>query len=232
MNRELSETELDERLVELVNQWWTTHHRPLLLSQIGGYDNGKLAAAVKARGRSLAAYIRNRLSDQVDVVRHDEKPQLVGAIPAGEDMAKLGGANALLEQTMRPPSGSVRFHRAFWAAFRQPLDESKGRYVSLNAPIHFQDIPLGEPRPDDFLEVDRTYIVDTEDDVHVQGKIENWLAINSLDSAIFEVSKAQTSKSSPANDLLGRLLDTLDPDQLARVSMPLDVVDRLRRQAL
>ena len=125
MNRELSESELDGRLVELVNQWWTTYHRPLLLSQLGEYDDGKLTTAIKGKARGLAAYMRNRLGDQVAVIQHDEKPQLVGAIPAAVDMAELGGANALLEDTSRRPSGSVRFHRAFWAAFRQPLDDSK-----------------------------------------------------------------------------------------------------------
>ena len=230
MNRELSDAELDGRLVELVNQWWTTHSRPLLLSQLGEYDDGNLTAAIKGKARGLAAYIRNRLGDHIDVIRHDEKPQLVGAIPAGVDVAELGGANALLEETGSRPSGSARFHRAFWAAFRQPLDDSKSRYMSLNAPVHFQDISLGESRPEGFTEVDRAYIVDTEDAVQVQAKIEEWLAVNSLDSAAFEVSKRQESKPLPAN-LLGRLLDALSPDQLARINMPLDVVDQLRREA-
>ena len=230
MNREISESELDGRLVELVNQWWTTHSRPLLLSQLGEYDDGQLTTAIKGKARGLAAYIRNRLGDQVDVIRHEEKPQLVGAIPVGVDVAELGGANALLEETGRRPSGSVRYDRAFWAAFRKPLDDSKSRYMSLNTPVHFQDVPLGESRPEGFTEVDRSYVVDTEDAVQVQEKIDEWLAANSLDSTAFEVSKRQESKPLPAN-LLGRLLDALDSDQLARINMPLDVVDRLRREA-
>ena len=36
----------------------------------------------------------------------------------------------------------------------------------------------------------------------------------------------------PSNDLLGRLLLSLEPDELRRISMPLDVVSKLRRQSL
>ena len=47
MNQQLSDSEIDERLVELVNKWWTENGRPLLLSQLGECDDGKLAAAVR-----------------------------------------------------------------------------------------------------------------------------------------------------------------------------------------
>ena len=232
MTQQLSDADLDERLVELVNQWWAEHGKPLLLSQLGGYDNGKLGAAIKGKARNLATYIETRLSDRVRVIRHEERPQVVGVVPADAEVARFGGATALLERTGNRPIGSVRFHRAFWAAFRQPLTESQRRYINLRAPVHFQDVPIDDPQPENSTEVDSAYIVDTEDEVEVQGKINEWLAANGLDSAAFAVSKEQESKPLPANDLLGRLLGALDPDQLARINMPLDVVDRLRRQAL
>ena len=232
MTLQLSDADLDERLVEWVNQWWAEHGKPLLLSQLGGYYDGNLSAAIKGKARNLATYIETRLSDRVRIIRHEERPQVVGAVPADTDVARLGGATTLLEQTGNRPSGSVRFHRAFWAAFRQPLDESNRRYISLTAPVHFQDVPNGEPQPENSTEIDGAYIVDTEDEVEVLGKIDQWLSAHGLDSAVFAVSKEQKSKPLPDNDLLGRLLGALDPDQLARINMPLDVVDRLRRQAL
>ncbi len=232
MMEESSRAEIDSRVVELVGECWAKHSKPLLLSQLGSRDDGQLAAVAKQQAGGLAAYIRSRLADQIRVIQHDAMPELVGAIPAETEIKEHGGPNALLERTRSEPGGTARFHRALWAAFRRPLDKSKRRYMSHREPIHFEDVPLGEQRVGDFTEVDSSYIVETGDAAQVQEKIEDWLAANSLDLTTFQVAKRRESSSLPANDLLGRLLVALDRDQLSRISMPLDVVDKLRREAL
>ena len=232
MTKEPSLAEIDDRLVDLVREWWEDRNKPLLLSQLGAHDDGKLAATARQEAGGLAAYIRSRLAERVRVIQHDEMPVLVGAVPADAGIDEYGGANALLERTRSQISGTTRLQPALWAAFRKPLDESRARYVSHRAPVHFEDVPLGEPPLGEFTEVERSYIVDTAEASQVQGKIEDWLAANNLDSTAFRASKGHESKSLPANDLLGRILVALDPDQLRRITMPLDVVDKLRRQPL
>ena len=232
MTKEPSLAEIDDRLVDLIREWWKDHKKPLLLSQLGARDDGNLAAQAKQEAGGLAAYIRSRLAERVRVIQHDEMPALVGAVPADAGIEEYGGANVLLERTRSQLSGTTRFHPALWAAFRKPLDESRTRYVSHTVPVHFEDVPPSEQPLGEFTEVERSYILDTAEASQVQRKIEDWLAANNLDSGAFHVAKGHEKKSLPANDLLGRMLVALDPDQLRRTTMPLDVVDRLRRQPL
>ena len=76
------------------------------------------------------------------------------------------------------------------------------------------------------------YVVPSADAPQVQREIDEWLTANDLDSAQFVVNRSARQESLPSDDLLGRLLAALEPDQLKRITMPLDIVDKLRRQRL
>lgn len=145
MTKEPSLAEIDDRLVDLVREWWEDRNKPLLLSQLGARDDGKLAASAKQGAGGFAVYIRSRLAERVRVIQHDEMPALVGAVPADAGIDEYGGANALLERTRSQLSGTTRFQPALWAAFRKPLDESRTRYVSHRAPVHFGVAPWRGP---------------------------------------------------------------------------------------
>ena len=231
MTNEPTPVDLDSRVVELVRQHWEEHGKALLLSQLGG--QGKIGTFAKQEAGSLAAYIRTRLANQVRLIQHTAVPELIGAIPADLELEKATDTDALLGRTRSQPTGSVRLHRAVWSAFRKPLEESKQRYLSRRPPFHFEDVPSGTELSDDFVEVSRSYVADPSADApQVQREIDEWLTANDLDSTQFVVNKSARQESLPSDDLLGRLLAALEPDQLKRITMPLDVVDKLRRQRL
>ena len=49
-------TELTDRIVvRWVEEYWTEHEKPLLLSQLGGLENGEIATLTKQESGSLKA---------------------------------------------------------------------------------------------------------------------------------------------------------------------------------
>ena len=225
--------DLDSQIIRLVREWWDEHQTPLLLSRLGNQDNGEIARQAKEQAGSLGAYLHRRLSEHVQIIQHSTKSPLIGALPADVDISVTGDVDVLLDQTRsQTPQTNQRFHPAFWAAFRKPLIEPKRRYMSVHTPLQFQDV-LPDNRPDGFVEVDRKYVVGTEAEVtEVQQTIQRWLADNGFESTEFLTTRPAAIAQLPSDDLLGRLLLALESDDLKRFSMPLDIVDKLRRQSL
>ena len=233
MASSLQPSDLDDRIVDLVRECWEEHGIPLLLSRLGGEDDGRIARFAKQEASSLGAYLRHRLDTRVRVIHHSSKPTVAGAIPTDVAAGVNGDFDMLLERThSQSPRTIPRYHPAFWAAFRKPLDESNGRYVSVQPPLRFQDT-LPEHKPDGFVEITREYVLGPDAEVaEVQQRIQDWLAANKLDPAPFLLKNEANIARLPSDDLLGRLLLALEPDELKRISMPLDVVSKLRRQPL
>lgn len=226
---------LDDRIVDLVGKCWEEHRIPLLLSRLGGEDGGEIGRQARQEASSLGAYLRRHLVARVRVIHHSAMPTVAGAIPADVAAGANGDLDRLLERAREHGQSSgtgPRFQPAFWAAFRVPLGEFKKRYMSIQAPLRFVDVSSEEP-PDGFLEVAREYIVGPDVEAkEVQQRAQDWLAANGLDQEPFlSKSKADVARL-PSDDLLGRLLLALEPDELKRISMPLDVVRKLRRQPL
>ena len=224
---------LDSRIVDLVRKCWEEHRMPLLLSRLGGGDDGRIGRLAKQEAGSLGAYLRHQLAARVRVIHHSTNPTVAGAIPADAEIPEDADFNMLLDKTRgRAVEATPRYHPAFWAAFRKPLDETSGRYMSVQPPPRFQDASP-EDRPDGFVEITREYIVGLDvEEREVHQKVQDWLAANGLDSESYLLKSKATATHLPSDDLLGRLLLALEPDELKRISMPLDVVFKLRCQSL
>lgn len=235
MTASTDSSDLDNRIVEEVHRYWNDQEKPLLLSQLGTKDGGEIAREARQIAGGLAAYLRSRLTDRVRVVQHSSQPVLIGAIPADVDQDTTSDFDTLLSRTQSGPvKAAPRFRPAFWAAFRKPLEENKRRYMSVRAPLHFVDATPDE-RPDDYIEVQREYIVGRDSETaDVLQKAQAWLTSNEneIESAPYLSEETSTATRLPADDLLGRLLLSLESEDLKRISMPLDIVGKLRRQSL
>ena len=214
---------LDRQIVDWVRRHWDEERTPLLLSTLGGRDD--IRERVKNEGSSLAGYLRARLAGQIEVIRHMANPAVVAAVPAGAS----GDFDSLLEKARgrHTRADAPRFAPALSAAFRIPLDDTKERYVSVKRPIRFIDVAL-EERPEGRIAIPRGYISDAPG---IYERIEKWVQENSIDRAplLFEV---RAGEKLPADDVLGRFLIALDPEELARVSIPLDIVKKLRKKPI
>ena len=226
--------DLDDRVIRLVREYWEEHRMPLLLSQLGGQDGGSIAKQAKQRTGSLAKYLRTQTANHVRVIQHSTNYTVVGAIPLDvAPNANQDSIDELLERTQhREVRTTPRFHSAFWTAFRKPLDQPMRRFISLQAPIRFQDL-ASEEEPHGFIEIERQYVVGFDaEETEVHKTAQDWLSDNKVEEALF-LWKAETKTTHlPPDDLLGRLLLALEPDELRRISMPLDIVSKLRSESL
>lgn len=216
-------SDLDSRIVELTRQAWNDQGAPLLLARLGACDNGDIARMAKERSVNLEGYLRGHLVNRVRIVRHSARHQLVGVLPADVDVDSYGGPDTLLDKISTIMEDAVpRYHPALWAAFKKPLDDSERRYVSAYEPIKFVDSSNADV-PNDHYEIARKYIAGPDvDPDQIQNRVQQWLTDNGINRQIYSLK----SKS----DLLDRLLNSLDTEDLKRISMPLDVIRKLRRK--
>ena len=83
-----------------------------------------------------------------------------------------------------------------------------------------------------FWEIDRKYIAGTDaNSSDVLQNIEAWLDDHQLDPGPF-LQRDDMESSRSSGDLLGRLLEALDTEELRRLSIPLDIARKLRRTRL
>ena len=227
-----SEWALRDRTLELVGKAWTETHRPLLLSALGTVDR-QIGTKAKEESGGLRAYIEAHLANELRVVQHSEKSTVIAAVPRSEETDSISDWDALLDElvggTTDRRSVNRRYHRSFWAAFRQPLDDTKKRYVALDGPIRFFD-EFPASQPPHTIEVARELIVDEDASIHdIHQSINAWLANNGLGHDRFLDS---SDTSLPSNDVLGKLILSLNAEELGQISIPMPIVAKLRRQPL
>ena len=226
-------SELADRIVRLVEEHWDQHEKPLLLSQLGSLDNGEIAKSTKQESGGLKAYLQDHLADRVRVIQHSSNFTVIGAIPAQATLDDNISIDELFFRLSHQPAKQVaRYHPAVWAAFRRLLEESKLRYLKITTPVHFVDIAEDE-KPEGFVEVDRKFIADSNaDPSEIEENIISWVQNNKLEISIFQAKRRLPGMHFPSSDLLSKLLASLGEEDLRRISMPLDIVHKLRREEL
>lgn len=225
-------SDLNNRIVSLVEKHWEENNVPLLLSRLGDHDNGDIARSAKQKAGGLAVYLRRELVNHVRVIQHGTKPTITGVIPANAEI-KDDEIDEFLDRTSsKSMNVTPRLHPAFWAAFRKPLDAHQRRYMSVQEPFYFQDT-VPENKLDDLVEVAAEYIAGPDSDsMEVHRRARDWLSANQIEEVRF-FSKEEARERRPySNNLLDKLLLTLEPEDLKRISMPLDIVNKLRQQSL
>ena len=201
------EPRIDRQIVDLVQEHWKARGTPLLLSQLGSQIRREDAAVIKNESENLAAYLRDRLADRVEVIQSSQNSAVIAAIPANVRKDSNTDVDIMLLGTLRRLV-FPRFHPAFWAAFvKEPAPQTR-RYVSAGPPPRFQEFS-GDTTPSDAdaTEVASEYIVGADDDIAtVHSSIKRWLVANSLDESLFLADGESRHKQLPSDDLLGRLI--------------------------
>ena len=224
-----SNAELSTRIVQLVEEHWNEHKSPLLLSNLGNSDYGAIGRQAKDRSGTLKAYLQAALSDRVKIVQHSSRFAVIGALPAGTELDDDVNVDDLFPAANAQDRHSpARYHRAIWTAFGLPLTKDKGRYVSADGPVRFVDVTAGSA-PEGFVQVDGELIDSADGDPKsIEGRILEWVADNDLDISRFQIKTQGRDPRIPSSDLLSQVLDALELEDLQRISMPLDIVQRLR----
>lgn len=207
----------------------------MLLSSVGTVVGRSVAQEARSKAGSLRAYIQTYLTDRVVVIVHSKNPTVVAAVPQPQSGVNQDWDDLLASGTREPGFSAKRFNRAFWTAFRTPLDESDARYLTVVSPIRFADLPPGQG-PAGAVEIPRTYILgDQASDSDVAKCVAQWLQDHDLDEGTFTHladERRVKQPTLPADDLLGRIVLALDPEELDQITIPVALVAKLRRMAV
>ena len=229
----LPDSTLNRQLLNIVQEHWRQHRSAILLSQLGSQIDRAESLQIKDDYGSLAGYLRKELSDDISLLHSRASPTIVGAIPAdAETNGDKDPETLLLYTPKRSQRSSPRFHPAFWAAFVKELAPEVRRYLSVGPPPRFRDLEQEETQ-ENSIEIPREYITGTDENAgRVHESISNWLHNNRLEEANFLSGVDATHAHVPSDDLLGRLVVALSPDELRRMSIPMDIVRKLRQQSV
>ncbi|MDE0114201.1 MAG: hypothetical protein OXI87_11345 [Albidovulum sp.] len=223
-------SKLDQQIVELVSEHWENNQRPLLLSQLGTHGDGKIASATKKHAGNLSSYLRGRLANEVSVLQHSSIKAMIGVVPSSITISD-DSVDALFVPATKVASGV--YHFAFLFAFQKPLQNSKRRFICSTGSPRFFDLEQDKELGEGFIEITPKYITNSNsDDVGAREMAEKWIADNKLQADRFHWSKKTISVEFPDNDLLSRLLQSIGTEDLRRVSLPLDIVHKLRSKRI
>ena len=233
MNDDVSLDELDGRVVSLVEQCWADREAPLLLSALGNEGGGRIGREAKGVSGSLRAYLRDRIADKIQIIEHSSKESVIGIIPKNVYNSQWSKQEIdnLLDRTSNTQDrihSSLRYLPAIWTAFNKPLEEDKERFLSPSEPFFFLDeIPSNKPAG--FKDISRDYILGFKSDqTAISNNIRKWATENNFDIERFLAKQSNDRKNLPSNDLLGHMVTTLSLDDLKRLTIPMDIVKKLR----
>ena len=224
--------QLIQDTVSCVEEYWNENKQPLLLSALGSLKDGRISQDARLHAGGLRPFLENFIGNRLQLVQHSTNRTIVGVVPINENTQMVENWDTLLE---RPSSKSsrVRLNPTFWAAFRNPIDNTLERYFQISDSIDFVDVKSGEA-PEGGIHVEREYIACLG--THPEEIYENamrWIKKNDLNVSDFIRKASSTSGNRlPSNDLLGKLILALDAQELKRTSIPMDVVAKLRRQSV
>ena len=232
---QVNETGGDE-IVRCVNAFWDENRRPMLLSSVGTTVGQRVAQEARTRAGSLRAYIRKYLNDRLAVDRAQQERNNRGSRStiASKRQSRLGRS-----ASGRHPRVPLR-RETVQRCLLGDLPEAARRVE--------REVPNGgEPnqihrratwaRPTRAVEIAHTYILgDDASDANVAERVRQWLRDHNLEESRFihvpEKRGAKRQRTLPADDLLGRLVLALDPEELDQITMSVALVAKLRREAI
>jgi hypothetical protein len=238
--RRTARAELAAQIEALVGSTFAQRRQVVLLSYLGqalrkrGFDFREILGEQK-----LADFMKNELADKIRVVATPAGPLILAAVPADVDLgAEIDpyGASGRISTTGSQASANHEkrelLSRGVWFAFSHALESGKARVLRLEPDFEYEDYDVSGEKPDGY-DVPTELIVPVgsvprhQRNELIYDNIRAWAAQNGvLFRALLEAQTERPTKRS-ALDLL---LSTLSDSDLSRISMPLDVVAKLRRK--
>ncbi len=231
------EEKIKKIIIKTVKNHWDQHKTVCLLSILGS----KLKAEIPDNNKVLSKGLRDYLQQNalVDVVHHPNIEQKVGAVPLKTDLSD--DITKLFKQQKQIESTQTRlfYKQEFWNAFVNKLEDGQVRIVM---PDVDGELVIKDVAEDQLKEQTGSYQIKSTDifpsglDTKIfenadimRKKIIDWVESQGLRREVF-LRKADRTNSRGHNDKVTLLLSAFegfDDDDLARVSIPLDILSKL-----
>lgn len=223
---------LIQEISRLSQEYWERAKSPYLLSAMGpdlkrrGFDFQAIMRPLRLR-----QFVEYFLDDTLTVIADPSLPLKIGVVPKEATSSKT--AAELFRQI--PDVTSDEFYRlkpSVFSAFVRSLPQGYRRYLDIKSRNYqYKDLPEGEAVGTDFVEIERNYIVDDFDSAPSKKRdlyrnLEAWMAKNGLKKEELAFGSGETRQG---QDILSAVLQRLSDEELARITMPLDIVKKLSR---
>lgn len=239
-NERSARAELACQVDALVSSTFAQRRQVVLLSYLGqalrkrGFDFREILGEQK-----LADFIKSELAEKVKVVATPAGPLILAAAPADVDLSAeidpFGTSRSVSATASDEPAERDKrelLNRGVWFAFSHALETGKARVLRLEPDMEYEDYDVGGDKPEG-LDVPTELIVPVgsvprqQRNANIYENIRAWAAQNGVSFRQLLEAPAERSVRRNALDVL---LATLSDSELSRISMPLDVVAKLRRK--
>ena len=228
-------SDLKAAVAEIVQESFETRRQVALLSYVGqalsrrGFN---LKAALGEEG--LADFIRNNLSDVVEISSAPDNPKILGAHPKGVNLSQeldpFGKQKRYREKEKRTiPSDRALIEKNIWFAFSHVLAEGYNRALRLGPKSDYIDykegneVPDGIPVPSEFIIPSGT-MPPAERNEKIYSNIVEWSEQQSIEfSKLISAVKEKRDRKTA----LDILLSNIRKEDLDRINIPLDIIYHL-----
>ncbi|NII74838.1 hypothetical protein FHW84_003434 [Dyella sp. SG562] len=225
-----------QKILSIVSLHWETNGAPLLLSRLGQLlRTGGVDLTATFGSTKMVDALRLELDENLIVKTLPENPTIVVVAPRNAGAAANVAIQALDQSPPKNDDSPAipRYNKAIWAAFSWPIKPGQVRTVSLE-PVAFKDvdanlaISAATKKISPALVVTRTANQDPKEHQRLVAQaITKWAKDSGVAESELLASNIAKKSANAGDSLLSRMIEALSPDQLQRVALPLDVVDRL-----
>jgi len=241
----IQKIDLMAEIPRAVGQHWRDREAPVLLSALGMRLHPDARAELRVLKENLSEYVEAHLLQHVRLLTIPGKGRAAAPVAettdlSDQDLVKRFGA-ATRERSVG--QANPRFSPQVWKAFCLPLADTQRRFIVFapNALPKCVELASTEPAPPGATEVRREDLPQQPlgfgmPPGPVSEAIRAWAKANSIEiTSIYMPAPLRPSATPPSstgeNDLLG-ILNLLEPSELARISVPADIVVNLVKRAL
>lgn len=227
---------LRESILELTQKYWVSDQRVLLFSRLGSELNKSFNVKEILGATKLSEFVDAELAGKVKRVTFDGVSSASGIIPADanigqshEEASRHFFGDGGKKQTESPH----RFDPVLWKAFGSKIEDGQSRSISIDPVIRYQD-HAGGNGPYKY-KISPEMIVGT--DLHMPHEVRaakiyqnivTWLDENNISTkSALAVRSLKPSAEESGQTKLHQLIALLPAEDLRRIHMPLDVIQKL-----
>ncbi|WP_123834194.1 hypothetical protein [Methylobacterium currus] len=186
-------------------------------------------------GRGLREVLSITGGQELKLVNHPKEPLVWGVLPASVDISGLDLAS-LFDKEVTQNGKVPRFKRAFWTAFIKQMQDGERRFITNDGSFinlqtnNIPELSWIEVLPSDLVETD---LLSSDDyDRAVLNKIKEWCARNSVEIERYFMQQSSKVESHRETKIEFAKIDfsSLSEADLARISIPLDIVMKLMKR--
>ena len=220
----MNKKDLQREIIDAVTRSWEDDNKGLLLSALGYLKDGMIARAARDYAGSLKSFIDAEIPE-VRIVEHSQIRSLIGVVP--NHITDEGDTILEMSRSARRPKWYFKEH--FWNAFKNPLDKDERRFIVPHTDVgspRVVDIKSTDAPPSGSHEVARRLIDENVSSDTIYDRVIEW--IKNTGSRIEEYTKTiGTVSKGGGRTLLAQLLESLDECDAKRITIPLDIVQKL-----